>query len=114
MRTSRVLRDIREGRQATCVKINITHPNVVELAGLAGASAVWLCNEHGRGLSKDLALAGANLVIASRTLTSCENVAAEIRADGFTATAEQRDQGDEASIISLRDRLSEKFDRVDG
>lgn len=114
LRTSRVLRDIREGRQATCVKINITHPNVVELAGLAGASAVWLCNEHGRGLSKDLALAGANLVIASRTLTSCENVAAEIRADGFTATAEQRDQGDEASIISLRDRLSEKFGRVDG
>lgn len=111
LRTSRVLRDIREGRQATCVKINITHPNVVELAG---ASAVWLCNEHGRGLSKDLALAGANLVIASRTLTSCENVAAEIRADGFTATAEQRDQGDEASIISLRDRLSEKFGRVDG
>jgi len=47
MRTSRVLRDIREGRQAACVKINITHPNVVELAGLAGASAVWLCNEHG-------------------------------------------------------------------
>ena len=114
LRTSRVLRDIREGRQATCVKINITHPNVVELAGLAGASAVWLCNEHGRVLSKDLASAGANLVIASRTLTSCENVAAEIRADGFTATAEQFDQGDEASIISLRDRLSEKFDRVDG
>ncbi|MEI6337235.1 MAG: hypothetical protein WCQ57_01470 [Verrucomicrobiota bacterium] len=46
MRTSRVLRDIREGRQASCVKINITHPNVVELAGLAGASAVWLCTEH--------------------------------------------------------------------
>ena len=79
---------------------------VILLAGGAGLS--------GRGLSKDLASAGANLVIASRTLTSCENVAAEIRADGFTATAEQRDQGDEASIISLRDRLSEKFGRVDG
>ncbi len=46
MRSSRVLRDIREGQLATCLKINITHPNVIELAGLAGASAVWLCNEH--------------------------------------------------------------------
>ncbi len=46
MRPSRVLRDIREGRLASCLKINITHPNVIELAGLAGASAAWLCNEH--------------------------------------------------------------------
>lgn len=46
MRTSRVLREIQEGVLASCLKINITHPNVVELAGLAGASAIWLCNEH--------------------------------------------------------------------
>jgi 4-hydroxy-2-oxoheptanedioate aldolase len=46
LRPSRVLREIREERPATCLKINITHPAVIELAGLAGASAVWLCNEH--------------------------------------------------------------------
>ena len=46
MRNSRVLREVRAGQPATCLKINITHPGVVELAGLAGASAVWLCNEH--------------------------------------------------------------------
>ncbi len=46
MRPSRALREIREGQQARCLKINITNPDVVELAGLAGASAVWLCNEH--------------------------------------------------------------------
>lgn len=46
MRNSRVLREIREGKLASCLKINITHPNIIELAGLAGASAVWLCNEH--------------------------------------------------------------------
>jgi len=46
MRNSRILRVAREGRLASCVKINITHPNVVDLAGLAGADAVWLCNEH--------------------------------------------------------------------
>ena len=46
MKTSRVLRDIREGRLASCLKLNISHPHIVELAGLSGASAVWLCNEH--------------------------------------------------------------------
>lgn len=46
MRNSRALREIREARQASCLKINIEHPTVIELAGLAGASAVWLCNEH--------------------------------------------------------------------
>ncbi len=46
MRRSRVLREVREGRQARCLKLNILHPAVVELAGLAGASSVWICNEH--------------------------------------------------------------------
>ncbi len=46
MRNSRALREIQEGGQASCLKINIEHPSVIELAGLAGASAVWLCNEH--------------------------------------------------------------------
>ena len=46
MKTSRVLREVWAGRQALSLKINITHPDVVELAGLAGASAVWLCQEH--------------------------------------------------------------------
>lgn len=46
MRSSRALREIREDRQALSLKMNITHPAIVELAGLAGASAVWICNEH--------------------------------------------------------------------
>lgn len=29
-----------------CLKLNLTDPRVVEIAGLAGADAVWLCNEH--------------------------------------------------------------------
>jgi len=55
MRTSRVLRESRDGLLASCIKINITHPDIVELAGLAGASAVWLCNEHVPNDWKDLA-----------------------------------------------------------
>jgi len=46
MRNSRVLRETRAGKLASCLKLNIVHPSVIELAGLAGASSVWLCNEH--------------------------------------------------------------------
>ena len=46
LRASRVLREIRAGRHATVLKLNLIDPRIVELAGLAGASAVWLCNEH--------------------------------------------------------------------
>lgn len=43
---SRIRRENAEGRVASCVKLNIPEPLVVELAGLAGASSVWLCMEH--------------------------------------------------------------------
>ena len=45
-RSSRVLREVRAGQRATVIKLNLVDPRIVELAGLAGASAVWLCNEH--------------------------------------------------------------------
>jgi 4-hydroxy-2-oxoheptanedioate aldolase len=43
---SRIRRENNEGRIATCIKMNISHPRIVELAGLAGAHSIWLCNEH--------------------------------------------------------------------
>jgi len=46
MKKSRVLREIREGRPATCAKINLGDPRVVEICGLTGFSCVWLCHEH--------------------------------------------------------------------
>ncbi len=46
LRPSRVLREIRAGQVSTAFKINLSDPRVIELAGLAGVSAVWLCNEH--------------------------------------------------------------------
>ena len=30
----------------TCFKLNMGDPRIIELCGLAGASAVWICNEH--------------------------------------------------------------------
>ena len=46
LRSSRLLRKIRAGQSATCLKMNLGDPRVVELAGLSGVDAVWLCNEH--------------------------------------------------------------------
>ncbi len=46
LRTSRILREVRAGGRSTVIKLNLVDPRIVELAGLAGASAVWLCNEH--------------------------------------------------------------------
>ena len=46
LRASRVLRELRAGKQPTCLKLNLGDPRVVELCGLAGFSAVWICNEH--------------------------------------------------------------------
>ena len=79
---------------------------VVLLTGGAGL--------YGRGLSKDIAEAGARLVIASRNLDACEEVAAELGNAGWDAGAESFDQGDEASIVALKDRVLRRFGRIDG
>jgi 4-hydroxy-2-oxoheptanedioate aldolase len=46
LRTSRILRELRAGKRPTCFKFNLGDPRIVELCGLAGASSVWICNEH--------------------------------------------------------------------
>src|SRR5574342_592990 len=46
LRTSRILRELRGGKTPTCFKLNLSDPRIIELSGLAGASAVWICNEH--------------------------------------------------------------------
>lgn len=46
MRPSRVLRKLRSGEVALCVKMNLADPRVVEIASQVGFDCVWLCNEH--------------------------------------------------------------------
>jgi 4-hydroxy-2-oxoheptanedioate aldolase len=46
LRPSRILRELRAGQRPTVIKLNLIDPRIIELAGLSGASAVWLCNEH--------------------------------------------------------------------
>lgn len=46
VRPSRILRRLQAGETPACFKLNLVDARVVELACLAGADAVWLCNEH--------------------------------------------------------------------
>lgn len=69
---------------------------------------------YGRGLTADLAAANATLIIASRNLEASEAVAAEERGLGHAVTAESLDQGDEESILALRERIRERHGRLDG
>ena len=46
LRPSRILKLLRQGQFPTALKINLSDPRVVEIAGLSGMDAVWLCTEH--------------------------------------------------------------------
>ncbi len=46
MRPSRVLRVIREGGVASCLKVISSDPRIVETMAASGADAVWVCTEH--------------------------------------------------------------------
>ena len=45
-RASRILRLLAEGQLPTVLKVNLSEPRVIEIAGLCGLDAVWLCHEH--------------------------------------------------------------------
>lgn len=69
---------------------------------------------YGRQLTHAVASAGAITVIASRNVRALETVAEEERRSGLTVHAEELDQGDEASVLALRDRIMQRFGRGDG
>jgi NAD(P)-dependent dehydrogenase (short-subunit alcohol dehydrogenase family) len=80
--------------------------HVVLLTGAAGL--------FGRGLATALAEAGATLIVASRNAEKLKAVAEEETAKGRKVFAEGYDQGDEASIQSLKARLEERFGVLHG
>ena len=45
-RPSRLLKLIRDQQIATVFKTNLSEPRVLEIAGLCGVDAIWLCQEH--------------------------------------------------------------------
>ena len=46
LRKSRVLRKIRDGKVAYCLKLNLADPRVAEIAAMSGIDCIWLDMEH--------------------------------------------------------------------
>jgi NAD(P)-dependent dehydrogenase (short-subunit alcohol dehydrogenase family) len=69
---------------------------------------------YGRALAAALAEAGARLIIASRNKARLQEVAQAQVQRGLSVTCEQLDQGDEQSVLCLRDKVVRDFGRVDG
>ncbi len=46
MRESRVLRQMRAGKVATCVKLNLADPRIAEIAAMCGFDCLWVDLEH--------------------------------------------------------------------
>jgi NAD(P)-dependent dehydrogenase (short-subunit alcohol dehydrogenase family) len=86
-----------------------------ELFDLTGRIAI--VTGASRGLGKEIALglarAGADVVVASRTLSDCEAVAGEIEALGRRALAVACDMGRLDEIDRLVERSFERFGRCD-
>lgn len=46
MRRSKVLEKLREGKTASCFKVNLNDPKVAEIVSISGFDCVWLDQEH--------------------------------------------------------------------
>lgn len=89
--------------------------HVMDLFNLTGKVAMVTggSGKYGRPMVEALAEAGATVITASRTLESNEIYAATLREKGLKVFAEAYDQGDEQSILLLRDRLVRDYGKVD-
>ena len=54
MRPSRVLKKLRAGKVASCVKLNLADPRAAEIAAMCGVDCVWLDQEHVPNDSRDI------------------------------------------------------------
>lgn len=68
---------------------------------------------YGTPISEALAEAGAHVIIASRDLAHCQDWAAELAGRGLKASGAAYDQGNEASILHLRDVILRDRGAVD-
>lgn len=54
MRKSRVLRQMRNGKVATCTKLNLSDPRAAEIAAMCGFDCIWIDMEHVPNNMKDV------------------------------------------------------------
>lgn len=68
---------------------------------------------YGASISTGLCEMGATVVIASRNVEKCEELAAELREQGYQAVGMRLDLSDDASIQKLAKDVHDKFGRID-
>ena len=88
---------------------------VLDMFSLEGKTALVTggAGLYGRQIVRAVAEAGAKTYVASRGIEALEAVAAEFRGEGLDVTAFQYDQGEEASILALRDTILGKAGKLD-
>lgn len=69
---------------------------------------------YGRSIVEGLAEADGTVIIASRNLRACQDVAAQFRANGLDVHALQLDQANPASVASLKEQINTQFGQLDG
>ena len=89
--------------------------NVLDTFSLQGKTALVTggAGLYGRQIVAALAEAGARTYLASRDLQAIEAVAAQHREKGHDVTALTLDQGEESSILALRDEIVSREDGLD-
>jgi NAD(P)-dependent dehydrogenase (short-subunit alcohol dehydrogenase family) len=89
--------------------------SILESFSLEGKTALLTggAGLYGRQICAALAEAGAETYIASRNVEALEVVARAHREQGENVTALQLDQGEEASILGLRDHVLERSGKLD-
>ncbi len=89
--------------------------NVLESFSLTGKTAIVTggAGKYGRQIVAALAEAGAVVYVASRNIDALEAVAREHAEKGEKVIAAYLDQGEEKTVVALRDRIIEEQGRVD-
>lgn len=88
---------------------------VLESFSLKGKVAIVTggAGRYGRQITLALAEAGADTYIASRNIQASDKVAAEFRKQGHSVRALPLDQGEEGSILAMRDEVLRLGGRID-
>ncbi|MCX6993095.1 MAG: SDR family oxidoreductase [Kiritimatiellaeota bacterium] len=88
---------------------------ILQRFSLAGKTALITggAGLYGRQIVNALAEAGARTIMASRNLEALQQVATELTGKGYDVSALAFDQGDEQSILALRDTVLQRFGPVD-
>ncbi len=81
--------------------------NILDTFSLAGKTALITggAGLYGRQLVRGLAQAGAHTYCASRNVAALEDLAETLAEEGLTIYPRSLDQGDESSILALRDTI---------